>query len=431
MAAPSVKVEYISRIEGQGGIDLWVSQDGELQDVKVRVFEPPRFFEALMLGRKYYEVMELAGRICGICPVSHQITALRAVEDALKLEVSEATRKLRKLLALSAIISSHVLSIYFLTLPDYLGYPDLIEASRHHGSLLKRALKLKKIGNDLTELIGGRSVHPVTAVLGRFTNTISKPEADSIRRQLIEAKSDALETVALLGQFEIPEFSRKCEHVALGLPDEYAVNDGYVISTEGLSIAQKDYRNFIEETQVPYSTGKHSKVKGRNSYLVGPLARVNLNFDKLSPDAKHAAISAGFKAPSFNPFHSPLARAVEIVHCFDECVDLLENLPYEEHEKKIDVKPGNGFAITEAPRGMNYHNYTIDRNGTVAGADIVPPTCQNYKNIEMDLWKLVPQLLDQSEEIIAHRCEMLVRAYDPCVSCSVHALKIHKSASSA
>jgi len=425
MAHPSVKVDYISRVEGQSGVDLYISQDGELKDLKVRVFEPPRFFEAFMVGRKYSELMELAGRICGICSVSHQITALRAVEDALKVEVSEATRRLRKLLAMSAIISSHAFSIYFLTLPDYFGYPDLIEASKDHSALLKRGFNLKKIGNDLTELIGGRSVHPVTAVLGRFTNTISKGETVEIRQRLIEAKTDALDTVALLGQLDVPNFSRKCEHIALGLPDEYAINEGCLTSSEGLHAPQRDYRDYIEETQVPNSTGKHSKVKGRSSYLVGPLARLNLNFDKLSSDARHAALGAGFKAPSFNPFHSPLARAVEIVHCLDECVDLLETMPYKEEEKKIEVKPGNGFAITEAPRGINYHNYTFDRNGTVARADIVPPTCQNYKNIEMDLWKFVPQLLGQPEQEIAHRCEMLIRAYDPCISCSVHAIKIH------
>jgi len=424
--ARSIKVDYISRVEGEGGIDLWVSQDGELRDVKVRIFEPPRFFEAFMVGRRYDELMELAARICGICPVSHEISALRAVEDALGLEVSKATRRLRKLLAMSAIISSHILSIYFLTLPDYFGCRDLMEVAKEHGELLRRGLKLKKLGNDLTQLIGGKSVHPVTAVLGRFTNTITKEDADAMRRRFIEAKSDALETVALFGELEIPDFVRRCEHVALSRPDRYAINEGELISTEGIRAPQRDYRRYIEEEQVPHSTAKHSTVKGRSSFLVGPLARVNLNFDKLSRDARDSAKIAGFKSPSFNPFHLPLARAIEVVHCIDECIEILETMPYSEEETSVEVRASDGFAITEAPRGINYHHYTLNRKGIVTRADIVPPTCQNYRNMEMDLWELVPSILDLSDEEIAHRCEMLIRAYDPCISCSVHAVNIHK-----
>jgi len=426
MSDRSVNVDYIARVEGQGAIDILVSGEGELRDVKVRAYEPPRFFEALMVGRKYHEVMELAARICGICPVSHEVTALRAVEDALGLEVSDATRRMRKLLAMSAVISSHALSIYFLTLPDYLGTRDMLEAAKKHGALLKRGLALKKLGNDLTELIGGRSVHPVTAVVGRFTNTVTRAEADGVRRRLVEAKDDALETVSLLGNLEIPKFSRECEHVALSKPDEYAFNEGFLASTGGIHAPQREYRRYIEEKQIPHSTGKHSTVKGRGSFLVGPLARVNINFDRLSPDARKAARSAGFKAPSFNPFHSPMARALEIVHCVDECVEILNTMPYSEKEPAINVRAGDGFAITEAPRGINYHNYALDRNGVVTRADIVPPTCQNYANMEMDLWKLVPELLDLPDEEIAHRCEMLVRSYDPCISCSVHSIRIHE-----
>jgi len=422
----NIKVDYISRVEGQGGIDLWVSPDGELRDVKVRVFEPPRFFEAFMVGRRYDELMELAARICGICPVSHEISALRAVEDAMGLEVSEATRRVRKLLAMSAIISSHILSVYFLTAPDYFGCRDLIEVAREHGELLKRGLKLKKLGNDLTQLIGGKSVHPVTAVVQRFTNTISKVDADAMRRRFIEAKGDALETVALFGEVEVPKFVRECEHVALSRTDGYPFNEGDLASTGGIHVPQREYRRYIEETQVPYSTAKHSNVKGRSSFLVGPLARVNLNFDKLSRDARDAAKSVGFRAPDFNPFHSPLARAIEVVHCIDECAEILKTMPYSEEGAPIKVRRGDGFAITEAPRGVNYHHYTLNRRGIVTRADIVPPTCQNYRNMEMDLWGLVPKMLDLPDEAIAHRCEMLIRAYDPCISCSVHAINIHE-----
>jgi len=425
MSKHRITVDYISRVEGQGALDLWVSRDGELRDVKLRIYEPPRFFEAFMVGRKWHELMELAARICGICPVAHEITALRAVEDAMGLGVSDATRRVRKLLAMSAIISSHVLSMYFLTLPDYFGCRSLLEVAREHGNLLRRGLRLKKLGDDLTELVGGRSVHPVTAVLQRFTNTISKGEAEAMKRRFIEAKSDALETVALFGELDVPKFVRKCEHIALSRPDGYAINEGYLTSTEGLHAPQKEYRCYVKETQVPHSTAKHSTVKGR-SFLVGPLARVNLNFDKLSHDAKDAAQSVGFKPPSFSPFHSPIARAIEVVHCIDECIEILDTMPYREEEKAVDARAGEGFAVTEAPRGINYHNYRLDRRGVVIKADIVPPTCQNCRNIEMDLWEFVPQMLDLPDKEIAQKCEMLIRTYDPCISCSVHTIHIHK-----
>lgn len=220
MKEREINVEYVSRVEGQGAVDLFVSKDGELRDAKVRAYEPTRFFEALIVGRKYDELMELAARICGICPVSHEITTLRAVEDAIGLEISEATKRLRKLMAMSAIISSHVLSVYFLTLPDYFGHNDLIEVAKENPDLLKRGLELKKLGNDLTELIGGRSVHPVTAVVGRFTNTITRQDAETMRKRFIEAKGDALETVDLFKGLEIPKFTRKCEHMAISSSDE-------------------------------------------------------------------------------------------------------------------------------------------------------------------------------------------------------------------
>jgi sulfhydrogenase subunit alpha len=426
MSERKINVDYISRVEGQGGIDLYVTRDGELRDAKVRIFEPPRFFEAFMVGRKYDELMELAARICGICPVSHEISALRAVEEALGVEVSEATKRVRKLMAMSALISSHVLSVYFLTLPDYFGGRDLIEVAGENPGLLKRGLELKRLGNDLTELIGGRSVHPVTAIVGGFTNSISKQDADAMRKRLIEAKSDSLETVDLFKGLKIPDFTRKCEHVAISRPDGYAVNEGQLASTKGIYASQREYRRFIQEDQVPHSTGKHSTVKERGSFLVGPLARVNINFKQLSPDAREAARSAGLKVPDYSPFRSPVARAVEVVHCIDECIEILETMPYREEPLQVKVRAGDGYAITEAPRGINYHHYTLNRGGITTRVDLVPPTCQNYRNMEMDLKELVPPILDLPDEEIAHRCQMLIRAYDPCISCSVHAIRIHE-----
>lgn len=418
-------MDYISRIEGEGGIDLFVSRDGELEDVKVNIFEPPRFFEAFMVGRKYDELMELAARICGICPVSHEISALRAVEDALSVEVSDTTRRLRKMMAMSAYVSSHILSIYFLTIPDYYGCKDIIEVAKENTTLLKRGLELKKLGNDLTQLIGGKSVHPVTAVVGGFTNKISKTDANAIKKSFIRAKDEVLESISVFKELDIPKFERKCEHIAISRKDGYAINEGELASTEGIKAKQSDYRQFILETQVPHSTAKHSIVNERSSYLVGPLARVNINFDQLSSDAKQAARDAGLRVPSFSPFDSPLARIVEVVHSMDECVAILETMPYDEEPMPVEGGAGEGYAITEAPRGVNYHNYSINRNGLVTKADIVPPTCQNYRNMENDLRKFVPPMLDLPEAEIAQKCQMLIRTYDPCISCSVHAVRIH------
>jgi len=423
-----VEVDYISRVEGQGSLSIGISGDGEIEELKLSIFEPPKFFEAFLVGRKFDEVMELTSRICGICPVTHQITALKAVENALDLESSKQTRDLRKLLAMSGHISSHILSLYFLSLPDFLGYKSVIEMAKDHLGLLKRGLRLKKLGNDLTELIGGRSVHPVTAVLRGFTKIPSRDKMESLKKKLSDAKNDALETIDMFAGIEVPLFIRKCEHIALSSPDEYAINEGLLTSTEGLNITPKEYRNYVEEKQVPYSTAKHSTVKSRKSYLVGPLARVNLNFNNLSKETKRSARSVGFTFPSFNPFHSHLARAIEVVSHIDESIEIIDGLSYREEDLSVSAKPGEGYAITEAPRGINYHNYRFNKKGVVQKAEIVPPTCQNTKNIEMDLWQFVPQILDLPNDEITRLCEMLIRAYDPCISCSVHCLKlnIHK-----
>jgi coenzyme F420-reducing hydrogenase alpha subunit len=424
-----IEVDYITRVEGQGSLNIGISGDGEIEELKFSIFEPPKFFEAFLVGRKFYEIMELTSRICGICPVTHQITALKAVENALDLDSSRQTRDLRKLLAMSGHISSHVLSLYFLSLPDFLGYRSVIEMAKDHLGLLKRGFRLKKLGNDLTELIGGRSVHPVTAVLRGFTRIPSRDEMQSMKKQLCDAKNDALETIDMFAEIEVPLFIRKCEHLALSNPDEYAINEGLLTSTEGLNIAPREYRNFVEEKQVRHSTAKHSTVKSRKSYLVGPLARVNLNFNNLSRDAKKSAQSVGFTYPSFNPFHSHLARAIEVVSHIDESIEIIDGLSYREEDLSVSAKSGEGYAITEAPRGINYHNYRFNKNGVVQKAEIVPPTCQNAKNIEMDLWQFVPKMLDLPNNEVTRLCEMLIRAYDPCISCSVHSLKlnIHKT----
>lgn len=420
MMEKTVQVDYIARVEGQGALNIRITEDGKIEELEFRIYEPPRFFEAFLIGRKYDEVMELVSRICGICPVAHQITALRAVENAFGVEPSEQTIDLRKLIAISAHIQSNVLSMYFLSLPDLMGYESIIAMTKDHMKLVKRGLKLKKLGNDITDLIGGRAVHPVTMVVNGFTALPSRNKMQGIRKRLVEAKQDAFDTVDLFSELEIPDFARKCEHVAVSDPKEYAINHGRLKSTEGLDIDEMEYRDYISEKQVSYSTAFHSYVKNRDSFMVGPLPRVNINFDQLSPDAKDAAKRSGVKFPNFNPFVSHLARAVELVHDIDECIKIIDRVPLREERREIKCRAGFGAAITEAPRGSLYHSYDLDSNGIVRGADIVPPTAHNAYNIEKDLNEFVQTILDLPLDEITLKCEMLIRAYDPCISCSTH-----------
>lgn len=416
----TVNVDYVARVEGQGALNLKITKNGKAENVELRIFEPPRFFESLLLGRKYTEIMEIVSRICGICPVAHQITALRAVENALKIEPSQQTKDLRKLTAISAHIQSNVLSMYFLSLPDLMGYESIIPMAKKHPEIIKRGLKLKQLGNDITDILGGRAVHPVTMIVDGFSTLPKKNKLDLIRKKLMQAKQDAHSTVDLFAQIEIPDFQRTCEHVAISHPDNYAINIGDIKSTKGLSCNEMNYRDFFLEKQKFYSTALHSFIKNRDSFMVGPLPRVNINFNQLSKDAKEAAKKTGVKFPNYNPFSSHLARAIELIHDIDESLELIDRIPLKEEKKPITCSAGFGAAITEAPRGSLYHSYDLDNNGFVRGADIVPPTAHNAYNIEKDLEKFVETINDLSIDEITLKCEMLIRAYDPCISCSAH-----------
>jgi len=416
----NVDVNYLARVEGRGALNLSISKDGKVENLRFRIYEPPRFFESFLIGRRYDEVMEIASRICGICPVAHQITALRAIENAIGIEPSQQTLDLRKLMAISAHIQSNVLSMYFLSLPDFMGYESIISMTKDYLDIIKRGLKLKKLGNDITDIIGGRAVHPVTAVVGGFTYIPNKNQLQNVRKRLVETKQDALETVNIFSNINIPDFTRKCEHIAISDPNKYAINKGRFKSTEGLDIDEIEYRDYISEKQVPYSTALQSHIKNRDSFMVGPLPRVNLNFNQLSPDAKKAAKDSGIKFPNFNPFISHLARAIELVHDIDESIEIIDRLPFKDEKREVTCKSGFGAAITEAPRGSLYHSYDLDSNGIVRGADIVPPTAHNAYNIEKDMNKFVETILDLPIDEITLKCEMLIRAYDPCISCSAH-----------
>jgi sulfhydrogenase subunit alpha len=310
--------------------------------------------------------------------------------------------------------------MYFLSLPDLLGYESTLAMTKDHLDVIKRGLKLKKLGNDISDLIGGRAVHPVTAVVGGFTALPSKNKLQTMRKRLVEAKNDAFETVDLFSKLKIPQFVRKCEHIAISNQKSYAINIGRLRSTEGLNIHESEYRDYISEKQVPYSTALHSQLKTKGSFMVGPLPRVNLNFGQLSSDAKAAAKRSGVKFPNYNPFVSHLARAIELVHSIDESIDIIDRVPLKEEKRDIGCRAGFGAAITEAPRGSLYHSYVLDNNGIIRKADLVPPTAHNANNVEKDMHEFLGTMLDEPVEEIKLKCEMLVRAYDPCISCSTH-----------
>ncbi|KYK29305.1 hypothetical protein AYK20_05765 [Thermoplasmatales archaeon SG8-52-1] len=416
----TINVDYIARVEGQGALNIEITKDKKIEKLELKIFEPPRFFESFLTGRKYYEVMELTSRICGICPVAHQITALRAVEKAMGINISNQTSDLRKLIAISAHIQSNVLSMYFLSLPDLMGYESIIPMGKDHIDIIKRGLMLKKLGNDITETIGGRSVHPVTMIVDGFTSIPSKNKFENIRKRLVDAKKAAFDTVDLFANLNIPNFTSKCEHASISNEKYYAINQGRFKSNKGLDIDESNYRDFIFEKQKPYSTALHSFVKNRDSFMVGPLPRVNINFNQLSDDAKDAANNSGYKFPNYNPFVSHLARAIELVHDIDESIEIIDRLQFKEKKSNIICKSGFGAAITEAPRGSLYHSYILNNNGIVKKADIVPPTAHNAYNIENDMNEFVQTIIDEPIDDITLKCEMLVRAYDPCISCSAH-----------
>ena len=419
-----VYVHYISRVEGKGSLEITLGDEG-VRELKLRIFEAPRFFEAILLGRPYYEVHEITSRICGICPVTHQITALRAVEKAMGVEVPEHIKKLRKLMAIGGILSSHALHLFLLALPDYTGHPNVVAMAKEHPDVVKAGLRIKEAGDSLIELIGGRSVHPVSTVVGGFTSIPTRERLERFKGELASAKEAALKVSDFVFGLEYPDFERRCEHMALRKRGEYPINEGRVVSTEGLDISEDEYREHVYEVQVDYSTAKHSYVRGRSSFMLGPLPRVNINFDNLSDDARELADRCGIKFPCFNPFASNVARLLEIVTLLDEAMSIIEEGGLEGTPRvRVEPRAGSACALTEAPRGLNFHSYEFDERGFVKRASIAPPTCQHLRNIELDLIEYLSDYVNESDEEIARRSQMLVRAYDPCISCSAHFLEV-------
>jgi coenzyme F420-reducing hydrogenase alpha subunit len=424
LPAKIVKVDYLARVEGEGGLYIRV-KDNEVKDVKFRIFEPPRFFEAFMRGRDYSEAPDITARICGICPVAYQMSSSQAMEDAFGVEVDGQLRALRRLLYCGEWIESHALHVYMLHAPDFLGYEDALQIASKYPDIVKRGLEIKKIGNELMTIVGGREIHPINPRVGGFHRTPLERELKPMIEKLKWALNASLETVKWTSTFNFPDFEYDYEFVSLRHPEEYPITGGRLVSNKGLDISVQDYEKHFQEIHVEHANALHSEHIGVGSYHVGPLARYSLNFDKLSSKTQKAAREAGLGKQCFNPFKSIIIRSVELAYACEESIRIIEQ--YKRPEKSfIAIKPkqGTGRGCTEAPRGILYHRYRLAEDGTILDAKIVPPTSQNQKTIETDLYHFVKKNISLPEDKLTWQCEQAVRNYDPCISCATHFLKL-------
>ena len=426
MANVNVNVHHLTRVEGHGNIVVDV-KNGELVKCELQIVEAPRFFEAMLRGRPYYEASHITSRICGICATGHATASLRATENALGVEISEQTQLLRKLVFHGEIIDSHVLHVYMLVAPDFFGAGSVLPLASSHPEVVLRALRIKKLSGDLCAMVSGRHTHPIAMTVGGFTHLPTEKEMLAMRERLVAAREDMDETIALLKTLPWPAFERETEYVSLKKDDEYAFIDGMVATTDGFTYEIADYRKVTNEYLVPHSTAKHAK-HNRESYMVGALARFNNNYDQLHPRAKAAAEELGMRPIVTNTFLNSGAQAVEMVHCIEDSILLIDELLdrglEEEPLYEFQGKGGEGAGSCDVPRGILFHNYVIDDQGIIQGANCVIPTGQNYGNMEADMRALVPQILDRPQEEITLMMEMLIRAYDPCISCSTHFLDV-------
>lgn len=433
----NINVEYLTRVEGHGNIIIDV-KEGRIKKCELEVIEAPRFFEAMVRGRSIFEVPHITSRICGICSVSHSLASIKACENAAGFKPSRQTTALRKLLLNFEMLDSHLLHAYFLVAPDAFGVQSVIPLADSHKDIVLRVLRMKKDYSDLCDILAGRHTHPITVCPRGFTKLPAKKELEKMRHILKAQTGDLKVVLEIFKMVKLPEFERETEYVALTHPEEYAFYEGEITTTDvGKVIKPSDYKEVVHEYHVSHSTSKHSKNK-RSSYMVGALARININFDKLNKQAKSAAKALNFKTPGYNPFLNTAAQIIELVHCFYDSINIIDGLlekglnydevvsswPNAQEKLSLKIKAGTGVGVIEAPRGILIHDYAIDEKGMLKNANCVIPTNQNLANIDLDLKKLIPEILDKPKEEITLMAEMLVRAYDPCISCSCHMLKV-------
>ncbi len=419
-----IDVDYLARVEGEGALSVRVV-DGVVEEVEFGIFEPPRFFEAFLRGRMFTEAPDITARICGICPVAHQMSAVHAMEDARDVTVGGPLRALRRLLYCGEWIESHALHVYMLHAPDFLGYESAVHMAADHRELVERGLRLKKIGNRIVTVVGGREIHPINVRVGGFYRVPARAEMAALGEELIWARDAALDTVRFAARLPIPDLDMDFEFVSVVHGDEYPFNEGRIVSNKGLDVSAAEFNDVVVEEQVAHSNALHSRIRGRGAYHVGPLARYGLNSEKLHPVARRAAAEAGLGPACVNPFRSIVVRAVEIVHACEEALAIID--AYDRPVRSavpVEPGPGEGHGATEAPRGLLYHRYRLDEEGRIAEAQIVPPTAQNQLTIEADLVAVLERSLELPDDELARKLEQTIRNYDPCISCATHFLDL-------
>ncbi len=425
MTHRSVEVPVIARVEGEGALHLTL-EGREIVDLRLEIYEPPRFFEAFLAGRHYSEVPDIVPRICGICPVAYQMSAVHGLERLFGVEVSPGTHELRRLLYCAEWIESHVLHIFLLAAPDFLGYESALAMAKDHKDLVELALSIKRVGNDLLAAVGGREIHPVSPRVGGFSKAPRKRDLDPFLPRLEAALAQMPGIADLVASFPRPAFPRPAEMVAMTNPEEYPMNEGGLESTNGRVFDAVTFEQVSRELHVEHSNALHSVMADTGTpYFVGPLARINLNADRLTPVARECARRAGLVLPESDPFFSMAARVAETAVALEGSVRIITNYePPEPPQVEVTPRAGRATWVTEAPRGTLYHRYDVGDDGIIREAKIVPPTSQNLRHMEEDLRAFVPGVLDSSDEQLTRLCEMVIRNYDPCISCATHFLRL-------
>jgi coenzyme F420-reducing hydrogenase alpha subunit len=420
-----LRVGSLARVEGEGAMHISY-RNGEVEDVQLRIYEPPRYYEAFLRGRAHTESPDITARICGICPVAYQTSACWAVEQACGISVPDEVRAMRRLLYCGEWIESHALHVFLLHAPDFLGYDGAIEMAADHPDVVQRGLRLKKAGNELMTVVGGRSVHPVNVRVGGFYRWPDPARLRSLVPILEAALEDALATVSLVAGFDAPDFEQPYEYLALRAEVGYPIEAGAVVTSSGSGFPVEEFPERIREHHVAHSNALHASLAGYDEpYVVGPLARYTLNSDRLSAPARSAATAAGLGTECRNPFRSIVVRAVEIVEALVEALRIVEHWrgeapPYVE----VPARAGAGCGASEAPRGVLFHRYALDDAGLITDARIVPPTSQNQTAVEADLRRMAAEWADLDDHALQHRCEQAIRNYDPCISCATHFLDL-------
>ncbi|MCP4246021.1 MAG: Ni/Fe hydrogenase subunit alpha [bacterium] len=426
-----IDVKHVTRVEGHGNIKVNV-RDGSIAKLELQVVESPRYFEAFLRGRRWDEAPHLTCRICGICSVGHTTASIKGIEAACGIEPSEQTLLLRKLLLYGEQIQSHVLHVLFLAVPDFLGVGSVIPLAQTHPEVVKRALRMKRLANDICMVLAGRHIHPIAAHAGGFTHVPKPQELIDLKRRLEACRDDLAETAQVYQSLSLPDFERETDYLSLKVTGngEYAFYDGDLVTRRHPEPLDKQhYREWVQERVVLHSAAKHCSSPFAAEYMVGALARFNNNHEQLHPAARRAAGALGLTAPCTNPFHNNTAQLVETVHCVEVGLEVIDQLLTRGLKLEPLVEPqhfGTGVGVTEVPRGILFHEYTIDDRGIISDANLIIPTGQNLANIEADMRAWVPQLLEEGlgKEEMTLKLEMLVRAYDPCISCATHFLEL-------